>query len=82
VAEASVLEVLVHFGRGKAGQQLLAQSVVFDDALALAVMLVHAHRLEADGAGKHFMRDVGVGHPTAVKLVVRVSGRLPGRRVP
>jgi hypothetical protein len=33
-----------------------------------------AARLETHGTGQHLMRDVGVWHPAAVKLVVGVPG--------
>ncbi|HEY5396194.1 MAG TPA: hypothetical protein VIL16_12435, partial [Trebonia sp.] len=39
VAVAVILEVLVDLGRGEAGQHLLAELVVLDDAFALAVVL-------------------------------------------
>ena len=69
VAVAVVGEVLVDLRRGEAGQHLLAQFVMLDDALALAMVLVHAHRLEAGRARQQLMRDLMMGPPAAVDLV-------------
>jgi aminoglycoside phosphotransferase (APT) family kinase protein len=70
VAVAVIGEVLVDLRRGEAGQHLLAEFVMLDDALALSVMLVHAHRGEAGRARQQLMRDLMMGPPAAVDLVV------------
>ena len=70
VAVAVIGEVLVDLRRGEAGQHLLAEFVMLDDALALAVVLVQAHRLKAGRARQQLMRDLMVGPPAAVDLVV------------
>ncbi len=77
VAEAATVEVLVNFRRREASEQFLANRVMLENALPLAVMLVHAHRLEADRARQQFVRDVMVRHPTALDLVVSAFSAKP-----
>ena len=80
VAVAVILEVLVDLGHGEPGQHLLAELVVLDDSLALAVVLVHPHRLEAGRAGQQLMRDLMMGPPAAVDLVVGFPRFVPFKK--
>src|SRR3974377_1667633 len=70
VTEPSAAEVLLDLRRGEAGQQFLAELVMLDDAFPLAVMLIHAHRLEADRAREQLVGDLVVWYPIAVNLVI------------
>ncbi len=74
VTEAAAVEVLVDLRRGETSEQFLAERVVLDDALPLAVMLVHAHGLEAGRAGQQLVRNVMVWHPAAVDVIVGSPG--------
>jgi hypothetical protein len=80
VAVAVVLEVLLDLRHGEPGEHLLAELVVLDNALALAVVLVHAHRLEAGRAGQQFMRDLMMGPSAAVDLVVGFPRFVPFKK--
>ena len=80
VPVAVVGEVLVDLGRREPGQHLLAELVVLDDALALAVVLVHAHRLEAGRAGQQLMRDLMMGPSAAVDLIVGFPRFVPFKK--
>jgi predicted membrane-bound spermidine synthase len=77
VAEAATIEVLVNLRRSEASEQFLANRVMLEDALPLAVVLVPAHRFEAGRARQQFVRDVMVRHPTAVDLVVSAFSAKP-----
>jgi hypothetical protein len=55
-------------------QELLPELVVLGDALALAVVLVHAHGLEAGRARQELVRDLVVRPPAAVDIVMGVVG--------
>src|SRR5579863_3682885 len=74
VTVAALLEVLVDLRRREPGEQLLAELVVLDDALALPVVLVHAHGLEARRARQELVAHLMVRPPAAVDVVVGVLG--------
>lgn len=71
VTEAALLEMLVHLGGDEAGEQFLGELVMLDLAVALLVMLEHAHRLEPDRTGQHLVREAPVLLAAAVDLAMR-----------
>jgi hypothetical protein len=66
------VEVPVDLGRDERGEQFLGDPVVHGDALALAVVFVHAHGLEADRGGEELMGDLMVRTAPPVYGVVSV----------
>ena len=62
----------VDLARDEGGEEFLGELVVHGDALALPVMLVQPHRLEADGGGEQLVRDLVVRAAAAVHGVVGV----------
>src|ERR1700722_439683 len=74
VAETPALEVLLNLCHRESGQQLFAELVVLDDAFALAVVLVHPHRLEARRARQQFVGHLVVRRPATIDLIVRAFG--------
>lgn len=73
VPEVAALKMLVHLGGDEAGEQFLGERVVRGDSLALAVVLVHPHRLEARRTREQFVGDARV-ILAAIYLAVRVLG--------
>ena len=69
---AARIEVPVNLGGDEGSEELLRDPVVHRDALALPVMLVHAHGLEADGGGKELVGDLVVRTAPTVDGVVGV----------
>ena len=74
VVVVALFQVLVELRGREAGQQFLAQLVVLGDALGLAVVLVHAHGLEARRTGQQLVRHLVRRPLVAVDLVVGALG--------